>query len=355
MRVLFGICSWGLGHATRDLPLIEAMLKAGHKLTLVGRGRSLELLKKELKERCSYLNIPDYSSPYSKRNFFVAKFISYFPIYINEVIKEHKRVKELIKEEKYGRIISDNRFGVYHREIPSYFISHQLRFIVPGRIRALEMATERFNYSFKKNFSKFLVPDYRENSLSGELSHNLKYFKESKVEYLGALSGIKKKCLREDIEYFISLSGCEPQRTILEKKILKQAPLLKGKTVIALGKPEDSRHKVMNHLHIFGYLGRKRQEEIMNRSKLIITRPGYTTLMELAMLEKKALFIPTPGQTEQIYLADYHKKKGNFYSINQDRLNLVKDVKEAKRYKGVSHNSERKDAVDRFMQIVFTE
>jgi uncharacterized protein (TIGR00661 family) len=355
MKVLFGICSWGLGHATRDLPLIEAMLKAGHELTLIGRGRSLELLKKELKKGCSYLNIPDYSSPYSKRDFFVAKFVSYIPIYINEIIKEHKRIKELTRDEKYERIISDNRFGVYHSEVPSYFISHQLRFIAPGRIRAFEMATERFNYSFKKSFSKFLVPDYEENSLSGELSHNLKYFKESRVEYLGALSSIKKKSLREDIDYFISLSGCEPQRTILEKKILKQAPLLKGKTVIALGKPEDSRHKVMNHLHIFGYLGRKRQEEIMNRSKLIITRPGYTTLMELAILEKNALFIPTPGQTEQIYLADYHKKKGNFYSINQDKLNLVRDVKKAKKYKGVSHNSERKDAVDRFMQIVFTK
>ena len=218
MKVLFGICSWGLGHATRDLPLIEAMLKAGHKLTLVGRGRSLELLKKELKERCSYLDIPDYSSPYSKRNFFVAKFISYFPIYINEIMKEHKRAKELIRGEKYERIISDNRFGVYNSEIPSYFITHQLRFIVPGRIRALEMVTERFNYSFKKKFSKFLVPDYRENSLSGDLSHNLKYFKEGKIEYLGALSSIKKKSLGEDIDYFISLSGPEPQRTVLEKK-----------------------------------------------------------------------------------------------------------------------------------------
>jgi uncharacterized protein (TIGR00661 family) len=329
------------------------MLKAGHELTLIGRGRSLELLKKELKERCSYLNIPDYSSPYSKGDFFVAKFLSYFPIYINEIIKEHKRIKELIRDEKYERIISDNRFGVYHSEVPSYFISHQLRFIAPGRIRTFEMATERFNYSFKKNFSKFLVPDYKENSLSGELSHNLRYFKESKVEYLGVLSSIKKKCLREDIDYFISLSGPEPQRTILEKKVLKQAPLLKGRIIIALGKPEDPRQEVVNHLHIFGYLERERQEEIMNRSKLVITRPGYTTLMELAMLKKKALFIPTPGQTEQIYLANYHKKKGNFYSINQDRLNLVKNVKEAKRYKGVNHNSERKDAVDRFMQIVF--
>ena len=136
---------------------------------------------------------------------------------------------------------------------------------------------------------------------------------------------------------------------------MKQAPLLKGKVIIALGKPEDSRQKVMNHLHIFGYLERKRQEEIMNRSKLVITRPGYTTLMELAVLRKKALFIPIPGQTEQVYLADYHKKKGSFYSVNQDKLNLVKDIEEAKRYKGVNYNYEKKDAVDRFMEIVFPE
>jgi uncharacterized protein (TIGR00661 family) len=354
VKVLFGVCSWGLGHATRDLPLLRRMIKAGHSLTLVGIGRSLDLLKDELKDACGYLSIPDYSSAYSERDFSVSKFLSYFPIYMSEVVKEHLRIEKLIARGKYERIISDNRYGVYDKEIPSYLISHQLRFIAPGRVKLFEMATEGFNYSFFKNsFSKFLVPDSKEDDLSGDLSHNLKYFKAERIEYLGLLSDLKRRETAKDIDYFISLSGPEPQRTILEKKIFEQAPLLKGKVVIALGKPEDPRNKWVNHLRVFGYLGRKRQEEIMNRSKLVITRPGYTTIMELSLLGKKALFIPTPGQTEQVYLAHYHKKRKNFYSVDQDRLNLISDVEEAKKYSGLVHKTATHEAVDRFMKIVF--
>jgi len=355
MKVLFGICSWGLGHATRDIPLIKRMLEEGHTLTLCGKGRSLGLLKKEFKKDCLYLDIPDYSSPYSKRNFFVPKFIAYFPFYIDEIIEEHKRTKKLIYKKRYERIISDNRFGIYSKEIPSYFISHQLRFIVPGRIKPFERVTEGFNYSFKKNFYKFLVPDDEENCLSGDLSHRLNYFKKNRVEYLGIISDLKKRDVEEDIDYFISISGPEPQRTVLEKKILAQALSLRGKVVIALGKPEDDKEIVNNHLHISGFLERERQEEIMNRAKLVVTRPGYTTIMELAVLGKKALFIPTPGQTEQVYLASYHKKKENFYSVEQDKLNLREDVEKAKEYKGIAYNASKENGADKFMRIVFRD
>jgi len=354
MKTLFAVCSWGLGHATRDIPLMRGILKAKHNLTIVGRGRSLELLKSELGDRCQYVSMSDYSSVYSKKDFSVAKFLGYFPFYIDEIVKEHIKIKKLVRKEKYERIISDSRFGVYDKKIPSYFIFHQLRFISPARIKLFEMATERFNYSFfKENFSMFLVPDDKKNPLSGDLSHNLRYFKDNKVEYLGIISDLKKREVKQDIDYFISLSGPEPQRTVLEKIILKQASSLKGKVVIALGRPEDQRNRTFNHLRIFGYLGRKKQEEIMNRAKLVITRSGYTTLMELVALNKKALLIPTPGQTEQVYLADYHKKKGNFYSVSQDELNLTKDVEIASQYRGLSDEVDTDRAVEIFMKNVF--
>jgi len=352
MKTLFAVCSWGLGHATRDIPLMRGILKAKHSLTIVGRGRSLELLKGELGDRCQYVSMSDYSSVYSKKDFSVAKFLGYFPFYIDEIIKEHIKIKKLVRKEKYERIISDSRFGVYDKKIPSYFIFHQLRFISPVRIKLFEMATERFNYSFfKENFSMFLVPDDKKNPLSGDLSHNLRYFKDDKVEYLGIISDLKKREVKQDIDYFISLP--EPQRTVLEKIILQQASSLKGKVVIALGRPEDQRNRTFNHLRIFGYLGRKKQEEIMNRAKLVITRSGYTTLMELVALNKKALLIPTPGQTEQVYLADYHRKKGNFYSVSQDELNLTRDVEIASQYRGLSHEVDTDKAVEIFMKNVF--
>lgn len=356
MKVLFAVCSWGLGHATRDIPLIQGILKSKHDLTIVGRGRSLELLKNELKDRCQYVIIPDYSPVYSKKDFSVTRFLGYFPVYIDEIVKEHIKVKKLIQAEKYERIISDSRFGVYDGKIPSYFIFHQLRFIAPARVKLFEMATEKFNYSFfRKKFSMFLIPDDKKDPLSGDLSHDLRYFKNNQVEYLGIFSDLKKTEVEQDIDYFISLSGPEPQRTILEKIVLKQALSLKGKVVIALGKPEDQRKRILNHLDVFGYLGRKKQEEIMNRAKLVITRSGYTTLMELAALNKKALLIPTPGQTEQVYLADYHRKKGNFYSVSQSELNLSRDVEKASQYRGLNHKVNTGKAVEIFMKNVFGE
>lgn len=356
MKVLFGVCSWGLGHATRDLPLIKGIIEAGHQITIVARGRSLNLLKEELGNSCCYLEIPDYSSPYSKKDFSVPKFLSYFPVYMNQVIREHKRIKKLVRREGYERIVSDNRFGIHNREIPSYFISHQLRFLAPGRVKLFEMATEGFNYSFFKNsFTKFLVPDFKEDFLSGDLSHNLKYFKERQVEYLGILSDLRKRKVRQDIDYFISVSGPEPQRSIFEHKVLEQAPRLKGKVVVALGKPEAPQERGSSELRIFGYLNRREQEDVMNRAKLIIARPGYSTLMELVALGKKALFVPTPGQTEQVYLAKYHRKQGNFYSVGQDSLNLDRDVEEAKRYQGIKGKVEPEETVKKFMSVVFGE
>jgi len=355
MKVLFAVCSWGLGHATRDLPLIQRMIEAGHNVTVVGTGRSLNLLRKELGKSCRFLDIPDYSSPYSEKGFLVAKFVGYLPIYIEEIVREHRKIKKLVRKDGYERIISDNRFGVYDSTIPSYFISHQLRFIPPRRVKIFERATEGFNYSFKRNFLKFLVPDDKDNPLSGDLSHNLRFFKDGKVEYLGILSSLRKLEVKEDIDYFISLSGPEPQRTILERKLLKQAPLLKGKVVIALGKPEEYKEEVRGNIRIISFLDREKQEEIMNRAKLVIARPGYTTLMELAFLGKKALLIPTPGQTEQIYLASYHRSKGNFYSVDQDELDLVRDVERAKQYKGISYEEAEESAVDKFMRTVFGE
>lgn len=356
MKILFGVCSWGLGHAVRDLPLLKRIIRRGYEVTVVGKGRSLDFIKKELGEKCTYCEIPDYLPPYSEKSFSVAKFVGRFPIYLREIAREHKKIKKLVESNGYQRIVSDSRFGIYYPGIPSYLIFHQLRFIAPGRVRIFERCTEGFNYLSLDNFNKILVPDLKQEDLclSGDLSHNLHYFKESKVEYLGLLCDLKKMDMPEDIDYFISISGPEPQRTILEQKILPQLPLLKGKIVVALGKPEEKKEIFYHGARIYSYLDRKTQQEIMNRSRLIISRPGYTTLMELAILGKKALLIPTPGQTEQTYLASYHMRKGNFYSVSQEKLDLARDVVEAKRYPGLKvNNIQPEDAEEKFMQVVF--
>lgn len=342
----------------RDFPLVQKMLECGYEVTIVSKGRALEFMKRELGDKCIYYQVSDYSPVYSERAFSVSKFISKFPIYLNEVMNENQKIKQLVRAHVYDIIISDSRFGVYHNKIPSFLIFHQLRFIAPGRVKIFERATEGFNNYFSgDNFKKIFVPDLESEdvNLSGELSHNLHYFKKTKVEYLGVVSDLRKSNVPVDIDYFVSISGPEPQRTILEKKIIPQLHSLKGQVVVALGKPEERESYCYQNIQLFSYLDRKKQEEMMNRSRLVIARSGYTTLMDLVALDKKALLIPTPGQTEQIYLGEYHLRKGNFYSVSQEKLDLVNDVVEADKYPGINLEFKPGEAEARFMQLVFGE
>jgi uncharacterized protein (TIGR00661 family) len=354
MNILFAICSWGLGHAVRDLPLIRRLLELDHTVTVVGIGRSLEFVRQELGQLCTYYECADYSPVYSNKSFSVTRFVGRFPLYMREISQEHKQIEELVDGCHLDRIVSDSRFGVYHPDIPSFLIFHQLRYIVPGRIDVLERLTEGVNQRLSNRFEKILVPDVEDaaENLSGELSHGIYYFKD-RVVYLGFLCDIRRRDVAQDLDYFISLSGPEPQRTQLEKKVLAEANRLRGKVVVTLGKPEDTRCTTDGDVTVYGCLGRRQQEEMMNRARMIVTRPGYTTLMELAVLRKKALFIPTPGQTEQLYLADFHLSKGNFYRVMQSELDLPRDVEKAREYEGVHlKDGAGCQAENRFVEIV---
>jgi predicted glycosyltransferase len=159
--------------------------------------------------------------------------------------------------------------------------------------------------------------------------------------------------VEEDVDYFISVSGVEPQRSLLEAKVLRQARDLKGRVVITLGRPDlpyscsdDGRTA------IHSYLGRRAQAEIMNRARMVVSRSGYTTLMELAELGKRALLIPAVGQTEQEYLGALHERRGAMHCVTQGRLHLATDVAAAESYHGFTGIRPTCEAVDRFLRII---
>jgi UDP-N-acetylglucosamine transferase subunit ALG13 len=196
-----------------------------------------------------------------------------------------------------------------------------------------------------------LVPDFPERNLSGELSCN-KYFK-GKVEYIGILSHIKKRTVKEDIDYFFSLSGPEPQRTMFEEKILEQVPCLNGRIVIAGGNPDIDKKVHNEKVKLYSHLNSKKQEEMMNRAKIVVTRSGYTTVMELAELEKnKVLLIPMPGMTEQEYIADLYEKKQYFHHVHQSKFNLNEDLKKIDKFSGFKAKWKTKDSVARVMKLI---
>lgn len=194
MDIIYAMCSWGLGHATRSLPIIRKLIENGHHLTIISHGRSLELLQKELSDIVQYYDIEDYPMLLSDNSRqFLAKSMIYWPLFIKRIESGLIQLNKILRQEKFDRIISDARYDMYSKHIPSFFISHQMRIMNPLRIHMLESGSELFNKFFFKRFAGILVPDYVENDLSGELSHNLKRLDEKKIHYVGALSDFKKR------------------------------------------------------------------------------------------------------------------------------------------------------------------
>ena len=353
MNIIYGVCSWGLGHATRSLPIIRKLIDENNKVTVISSGRSLELLKKELGENAEYADISDYPMLLSENaRQFMAKSLIYWPIFIKKIESGLIQLNHLLKEKKYDLIVSDARYDMYNKKIPSYFISHQMRIMNPLRLQMFESGSERFNLFFFKRFAGIIVPDYREDNFSGDLSHNLKRIDEQKIHYVGILSDFQKKQVKKDIDYFLSISGPEPQRSYLEKILKSQVHGLDGKIVITLGISEKQSKMETKNIIIYSYLSKEKREDLLNRSKLIISRSGYSTLMDLGVIGAKAFLIPTPGQIEQEYLAQYHNEKGTFYSKSQDNVKLDTDIEIAKMKTGIEKTYDVSETVENVINVI---
>ncbi|MEM4258654.1 MAG: glycosyltransferase family protein [Candidatus Thermoplasmatota archaeon] len=354
MNIIYGICSWGLGHATRSLPVIRQLLKEDNKLTVISHGRTLELLKKELKDQVDYYAIQDYPLVISENTRqMLAKSMLYWPVFIHRIESGLRSLQKILEEKKYDCILSDARYDMYSKKIPSYFISHQMRIMNPLRMKILENGSELFNqFFFQDRFKKVIVPDYETDDLSGDLSHNLKKINEKQLHYVGVLSDFQKKQTKKDIDYFISISGPEPQRTLFEKKIMSQLDTLQGTIVVSLGKTENIHHQQNDTTTIYSYLKKEEREEVFNRTKLVISRSGYSTIMDLAVLGIHGLMIPTPGQIEQEYLGHYHTTKKTFYSVGQNNLDLARDSKYAQKTTGITRTCDVSKTVEAIIRLI---
>jgi UDP:flavonoid glycosyltransferase YjiC (YdhE family) len=336
-NVLVCPLNWGLGHATRDISIIRELLRQGHDVTIATSGNALELLKREFPDG-NFVLFKDYPAPYSSTRFFLPKFAANIPILVKELAGERKRLARILEGDKYDLIISDNRMGVYSLKIPSYFITHQLRFSVPTYLWPLELLSLYVNGYFHSKYTGVIVPDVSPNgnSLSGKLSRsNLRVTRE-RTYYAGILTSTRRMNIDQDVDFLILISGPEPQRTKLEEIILKQVQDLPGEKVVLLGSPQKDFHKRLDEeTTVHSFVPTEEKAELMNRSRFVISRSGYTTMMEMVELGKKqGLFTPTPGQTEQEYLSKYYARKGWFYSRSQYKLRLAENVETALMYKG---------------------
>ena len=276
--------SWGLGHAARVTPIIRELLTHGHEVTIATSGGALEMLKKEF-PGCHFIFFQDYPAPYSSTRFFLPKFALSIPNLTMALGDEKKIADSLLSGNKYDMVISDSRLGVYSDNIPSFFISHQLRFSLPSYIKPVETFSLYINEYFHKKFERIIIPDNNPDTvcLSGKLCLSTRRTTNMKAYYSGILCPSHKMDVPEDLDFLISISGPEPQRSKLEEILLRQVKKLPGEKVVLLGRPRDNFEKKLDrHTTVKSYVSYEEKNLLMNRAKFIISRSAYTTMMEIA-------------------------------------------------------------------------
>lgn len=329
-RILIAPLDWGLGHATRCVPIIKHLLSQNCTVFVGAEGSTAKLLKSEFPD-ITILPLKGYRVEYSKnRFFFLLKIITQLPR-ISKVIRYEKRwVEEAIKTHNINGVISDNRLGFCSNKIPSVYITHQL--LLKTGLNVFDTIAQKIHYHFINKFNICWVPDFeKELTLAGDLSHPKK-FPNIPVQYLGALSRFKR--LAPDLEYklCITISGPEPQRSVFEKIILSQVHQLKEKLVMVRGLPNEE--KVLNHsfenLTIYNHLDAEKLNTIIAQSEIVLSRSGYSTIMDLITLHKNAVLIPTPAQPEQEYLSIHLNNNGLFQFVQQKDLKISELLKYSK-------------------------
>ncbi|MEZ4779772.1 MAG: glycosyltransferase [Flavobacteriaceae bacterium] len=328
--ILVAPLHWGLGHATRCIPIINELLKHHFNVLLGSDGAALLLLRKEFPQ-LEYVALPPYNITYPKKGeFFKLKLFLKLPKIKKTMSSEKKLVKKLVDEGRIHGIISDNRLGIRSKKVPSVFITHQLN-VLSGNTSYF---SSKMHQKIIKKYDACWIPDVPGAiNLSGKLGHSKK--SSFPVTYVGPLSRMKKMELPKKYDVLALLSGPEPQRTMLEVKMMNTFLNTDKKVLMVRGVVEAEKEILQNNnITIINFLQTQDLEKAINESTLVVSRSGYTTLMDLAAMEKEAFFIPTPGQFEQKYLAKELKQKGIVPSCKQENFTLEK-LKEIPFYKGL--------------------
>lgn len=330
--VLIAPLDWGLGHTTRCIPIIKTLRESKYDVIVAVNSKQKVLLQKEFSD-LRYENLFGYNVSYGNNKFvFLLKIIAQIPKILWCIHKEKKWLEDYIEKNKIDFIISDNRYGFYSKNITSIFITHQLTIKAGNSI--LERILQNINYNFINKFKVCWIPDFaHKNNIAGLLSHPKKLPKIP-VKYIGILSRFKKEnILGSQYDLCILLSGPEPQRTMLEQKLLLQLNNVENKKILFIrGLPNDE--SIMEHRNciIKNHLTGNVLERAILASDIVLARSGYTTIMELVTMNKKMILVPTPMQTEQEYLANYLASKQYCISYTQKTINLSEALSKANEF-----------------------
>jgi uncharacterized protein (TIGR00661 family) len=318
-RILVAPLNWGLGHATRCIPLISALDEMGLEVLMASDGVALHLLKAEFPHLPAF-RLPSYRIRYDSSNM-VMNIGRQLPRIMYAIRAEQWATERLVREQNIQGIISDNRYGCFSSRTKNVMLTHQLNLRVPNAM--LEWIANRILHGILGKFGEIWVPDVAEApGLSGDLSHGDRQAHPN-VRFIGPLSRIDIHAIEQEYDVAVVLSGPEPQRTYLEQRLLEQAMLMPQKFIFIQGKTQAKEHHyAAENIEMVSYLTSRELNEVLLASGVLICRSGYSSIMDLAAIGKKAILIPTPGQTEQEYLAEMFASHNTFLVQKQEEIDL---------------------------------
>lgn len=327
MKILVAPLNWGLGHASRCVPLIHRLLDEGHEVVIGGDGMSFTLLRKHF-PKLRYVYLAPLDLHYSRSGNQTWAMLKAIPQLLLWRNKDRLMLKAILQEEHFDQVISDNRPGLYNKQVECIYITHQLQIRLTKTWQWAEATASRIHARMYTRFNKVWVPDYEDinHSLAGELSHpsNLRLSrKKTEFQYIGPLSRfhspIPHKPSPINYEVVAVLSGLEPQRTLLEQELIERYSGKEERVLIVQGLVNHPNTRIKRgNLTIVPSMADAELVPALLNARHIIARSGYSTIMDLEALgllsvgNNKPLpvhieLIPTPGQPEQEYLAVWLK------------------------------------------------
>jgi uncharacterized protein (TIGR00661 family) len=330
-KVLVAPLDWGLGHATRCVPLISILLNKGCQVVIAANGPQKLLLQEEF-PTLRFIELEGYNIRYS-RKWLMLGLVTQLNKIRKAIRREHKQLVEIIAAHQVDWVISDNRYGLYAKGIPSTFITHQLNVLLPPAFSWAERLARKYLYRYINKFNNCWVPDLPDSTrgLSGTLGHP-KIKPLVPIWYTGWLSRFSNNFPESTPRFkcIIVLSGPEPQRTMLEEIILGQLKEIKEEMVLVRGLPQEKTIPgVPNNILVFNHLPAIDLKQKILESQYLVARSGYSTLMDAFTLQKKCIFIPTPGQTEQEFLGRTIAEKQMGLVYPQNSFSLKESLEKA--------------------------
>lgn len=396
MHILVAPLDWGLGHATRCIPIINYLLRQHHSIHIAANGRALALLRQEF-PHLPYTELAGYDIRYPNNKnsagagtwAMAAAMCHQVPRILYRIWREYRTTQTLVQAQKIEVIISDNRYGCRSPLTRNILVCHQIFIQIPPPFAWLMPCVAYLHQWFIASFDQCWIPDYADPSLS--LSGSLSRYRPlpaAKYVFIGILSrfaplldvcplpaltqgnmsstiegnrntttdidrlsqqnkpsALQPQVLPQQVSqphhakrqyrYFaqetndlplllVLISGPEPSRSDFERLILAQVNDYRGNIFIVRGMAEGTQlpYLYTPRVMIADHLDAQSLRQLLIDADKVIARAGYSTVMDLAALQKKALLVPTPGQTEQMYLGQYLAQRALFGCIAQNKLRL---------------------------------